>query len=98
MQQNDLATRLGIVVHGFVDGALDDFVGSNPWLPVAGIDAQTDHDVAELLCPNRRLDFLRRIGFGVSEIWRVEKNRGYAAGRCCTNPRVALLPSTATPP
>ena len=75
MQQDNLAARFWTSILRAIDRALHNLISRNAWFPVAGIDTQPDHDVTEILRANRRLDFFRPVGFGVSEIRRTKQHR-----------------------
>ena len=81
MQQNGLAASLGVIIQGLVHRSLYDFIRSNPRLPIAGINAQADHNVIELLGPQCRFDFLRFVGFRISEIWGPKQHGGSSGDR-----------------
>src|ERR1051326_3359817 len=75
MQQNDLTTRLGVVVFGALDRVLDNFVRRYAGFPVTGINAHADDDVPQSLRDNGGFNFTRLVGFSVTEIWRPKQHR-----------------------
>src|ERR1051325_4487795 len=81
MKQNNLPTCLGVCIHCAIDGAIYNVVSFNWQLPIIGIDANTDHDVAEFLREDCRLNFLRLIGLCVSKVRRTKQNCGAADNR-----------------
>ncbi len=72
VQQNDLAACFGIRIHRAIDRPLDDLIRCDWKLPVVRIDTHADHDVAEILRDERRLDLLRLVSLRVAEVRRTK--------------------------
>ena len=74
MKQDDLAASFRVLIFRLIDCPLNNLVSRNPGFPIARIDTQTDHYVAQVLRPNCRLDFFGSVGFRVSEVGRTKQD------------------------
>ena len=76
-----MAASVRIVVADPLQRAIHNLVGSHRKLPIVGIDAQTHHQVAELLRLEGRLHILRLVRLGVAKIGRTKKHCGSSSFR-----------------